>query len=491
MDCDVDPFPLTSSANTMSSTLQQPSRVGEQLGNLRLVRLIGAGGMAAVYEARHVILGGRQAVKLLHPERARDPQACNRFLKEAKIAASLTSEHVVPVREFGNANDGTPYLVMDFLDGEDLGTIIAHEAPLQASRAVDLMQQVCRGLRVAHEHQPGIVHRDLKPENLFVCQRDDGTELLKILDFGIAKLLESIDSTTRTGSVIGTPHYMSPEQAEGAKTVDQQTDIYAVGAILYEALSGRKAHPGNSYTEIFKHVLMDTPTPLELLRGDLPPTLLDIVRRAMETDPSKRFQSAAQLTEALTRFQTTNIHPTRLTIGIRTARSPQDAVASTLDSESESAASGSPTIDAQEVAIPLPAPTSRPDHGKSKVLGSRWCRNLTMSAAVVAIGLLVLWHLTEERRLPPPEPPIGIGGSALAPALSVRAAVSGQLEPESGAAAGHVAAAKTASSPPKALKKLSHGIGNIRSGAHGGSSPMREGPSSGEVTPRRNQTPLD
>jgi|GEM_PF-3312300 len=195
--CATGPWPVAASPfarphSAMTTSHRNLLRVGEQLGNLRLSRLIAEGGMGVLYEARHVLLGRAQAVKLLHPAFAHDATTCARFRLEAQVAASLDSDHVVPVREYGNADDGTPYFVMDLLEGVDLASLIATEAPLPVVRVADLILDACRGLRAAHEHEPPIIHRDLKPANLFVCQQDDGREVLKILDFGIAKLLDSL-----------------------------------------------------------------------------------------------------------------------------------------------------------------------------------------------------------------------------------------------------------------------------------------------------------
>lgn len=313
----------------MSHRGTHPRRVGERLGNLQLVRLVGEGGMGAVYEAQQLGTRQRLAVKLLHPELSRDPASYARFRREAQIAVSLETEHVVPVSRFGKAHDGTPYLVMEFLEGEDLRSLLARDAPLSAHRAASLILQACRGLGVAHAR--GIVHRDLKPENLFVCRRD-GRELLKLLDFGIAKLLvpQSGGATVQTQSVMGTPHYMSPEQAEGTKAIDQRTDIYALGTILYEALCSQRAHPGGSYNEIISHILLKAPVPLASLRADLSPILLAAVERAMEADVAKRYQSIVQLMRALERFLTSADAASGRRPVLRPVQVPRSSDASTL-----------------------------------------------------------------------------------------------------------------------------------------------------------------
>ena len=202
----------------------QASRVGEVVGGkYRLVRLLGEGGMGAVYEARHDLIGRRFAVKFLHAALAVHSEILARFRREAQSAGSLENENIAAVTDFGAADDGAPYIVMEYLDGEDLARILARTGPLTPTRAAHILIQVCRGLVAAHGR--GIVHRDLKPENLLVQQRGDGGDLVKILDFGIAKLRATetqADSGTRTGVTLGTPYYMSPEQARGQKELDER-----------------------------------------------------------------------------------------------------------------------------------------------------------------------------------------------------------------------------------------------------------------------------
>jgi serine/threonine-protein kinase len=189
---------------------------------------------------------------------------------------------------------------MEYVDGENLASLLEREGALSIPRAVELVRQVCRGLRVAHaEH---IVHRDLKPRNLIVCRRADGTDLVKIVDFGIAKLSgerRKLAASTTTGATLGTPHYMSPEQARGEKDVDSRSDIYAAGVILYELLTGHKPHTGDSYNAIIYHILSKEPIPIREHRPDVPAGLALVVHRAMSTDAGGRFSSALELDRAL------------------------------------------------------------------------------------------------------------------------------------------------------------------------------------------------
>lgn len=318
---------------TPRSLPSQPSRAGQRLATLRLLRRIGEGGMGSVYAAVEESSGAPRAVKILHPELAKSSSVCRRFWREAEIAATLTGEAFVPVTGFDVTQDGTPYIVMELLEGMDLGAIFARETRVGTSRLLNLVGQACRGLRVAHEHSPPIVHRDLKPENLFVCRRPDGRELLKILDFGIAKFLESTPAgpATRTGSAVGTPHYMSPEQARGARTIDSRTDVYALGVILYEGLSGTKPHPGESYNEILSHILTQEPIALAALRPDLPAGLVALVHRAMSYEVARRVASVTELAEQLERFEVRSAALARPAADLRCASPPQGSSEPTVD----------------------------------------------------------------------------------------------------------------------------------------------------------------
>ena len=312
----------------------QASRVGEQVGSYRLVRFIGAGGMGEVYEAHHTTSGTRKAIKFLRGVRRVDLVA--RFEQEARIADTLQSRHIIKVRELGRVEDETPYMVMDLAEGRSLAKILAEQGRFDVARAVDLVHQACLGLCVAHEAK--IIHRDLKPENLYVCSEDDGPELLKILDFGIAKHLGATDQglTTETGSNLGTAHYMSPEQAQGAKrSIDHRTDIYSLGVILYEMLAGKKPYDGESYNEILIRIVTQSPVPLDALRPDLPGGLVAVVRRAMAREPAERFRSASEFANALAALGTQRIESRGLGPALQPAASPRGSTMETLASESD------------------------------------------------------------------------------------------------------------------------------------------------------------
>jgi eukaryotic-like serine/threonine-protein kinase len=294
-------------------------RIGQVLGEkYRLVRLIGEGGMGAVYEALHLVVKRRFAVKLLRPERANSADVVGRFRREAEAAGALENEHIVAVTDFGKTPDGVPYLVMEYLLGESVGSLLAREGPLPVPRAVSILLQVCRGLEVAHA--AGIVHRDLKPDNLFIVRRTDRSDLVKILDFGIAKLQSApSESVTRTGSALGTPFYMAPEQARGDRSVDRRADVYALGVILYELLSFQKPHPGDSYNAILAHILTRPPIPLDSVRHELPDRLVEIVHGALAFEANERPQTASVFAAEITQFAGREITPMHSQLELRVA----------------------------------------------------------------------------------------------------------------------------------------------------------------------------
>jgi serine/threonine protein kinase len=278
-------------------------------GKYRLTRFLAAGGMGSVYEAQHTVVKRRVAVKFLRADLAVERASLARFQREAQSAGALESEHIAAALDFGIADDGSPFIVMEYLVGESLSSLLEREGRLPPGRAADLVLQACRGVETAHAS--GIVHRDLKPQNLFVSRRQDGTDLVKVLDFGVAKL-EAEDQgagTTRTGTVLGTPAYMSPEQARGEKVIEHRSDVYSLGAILYELLSGEKPHPGDSPNAVLYHIATHAPVPLTGFVPDLPEGLVDSIERAIAREPSERQPSAAALAEELRAFAVREVHP--------------------------------------------------------------------------------------------------------------------------------------------------------------------------------------
>jgi serine/threonine-protein kinase len=271
-----------------------------------LVRKIGEGGMGAVWEGRHRRMGRRVAIKLMRPGLGEGSVVASRLLREAQAAAAVGSDHVVDVLDAGEAEDGAPYLVMEYLEGETLAAALAREAghALTVERAVGVMIQVCRALGAAHER--GVVHRDLKPANLFLTRRSDGAEWVKVLDFGIAKVRESREDPrgrlTVEGELLGTPAYMAPESVGGSAEVDHRADVYSAGAVLYELLTGRPPFEASSYRRMIVLISTEDPPKISALRPDAPAGLEPVVARALARDPDARYQSMAELARALAPF---------------------------------------------------------------------------------------------------------------------------------------------------------------------------------------------
>jgi len=269
-------------------------------GKYRLVRRIGDGGMGSVFEARHEHLGTTVALKFLHPDLAKRQPLVARFVQEAQLSATIKSHHVTHVTDIDQTSDGLPYLVMEFLTGESLQTILARDRKLPTDVALDYTVQILAGLEAAHER--GVVHRDLKPDNVFVVPTPRGP-LVKLLDFGIAKLRSSkefqVVGLTRPGVMMGTPEYMAPEQAYSADTVDARADVYSVGAMLYEMLAGVRPAQGDDAQQIAAFIMGGKVPQLHHVNSAVSEGLAQVVHRAMAANPEERFPTAAELRNAL------------------------------------------------------------------------------------------------------------------------------------------------------------------------------------------------
>jgi serine/threonine protein kinase len=264
-------------------------------GRFRVDQVLGAGGMGIVVSAMHLELGHRVAIKVLRDEMASDPTIVERFLREARAVVQLRTEHVCRVLDVGRLDTGAPYIVMELLDGSDLGRVVARQA-LPVTVAVEYVMQAC--VAIAEAHAAGIVHRDLKPANLFVTRRLDGGPLIKVLDFGIAKAMSGEGAQlTRSHSMMGSPGYISPEQLQSARDVDVRTDIWALGVTLYHLLSARLPFYRPNATEMAVRIVTEPPDPL-----DVPPALRAAVFRCLEKSPAQRYEDVAALTADLVPF---------------------------------------------------------------------------------------------------------------------------------------------------------------------------------------------
>ena len=269
-------------------------------GKYRVERILGKGGMGCVVQALHLALGTRVAVKFLLPDALDNQLAVERFLREARAAVRLRSEHVCRVHDVGTFEDGTPFMVMEFLDGSDLAAVVARQGPLPVATAVDHVLQACEA--VAEAHASGVIHRDLKPANLFLTRRADGSPLIKVLDFGISKVTagesDEID-LTQTATVIGSPGYMSPEQLRSSRDVDVRTDVWSLGVILYQLVEGQPPFRATSITEVALRIGMDPTPPFTVTVPDGFPA---VVFRALEKEPAARYRTVADFAAAIAPF---------------------------------------------------------------------------------------------------------------------------------------------------------------------------------------------
>lgn len=277
--------------------------IGDILGEKYLLkRLVGQGGMGSVYEAEHVVLGKSFAIKLLHSHYAMNAEVFKRFQLEAQSAAAIGHRGIVDVYDIGRSEEGAPFLVMELLEGEGLAELLERHETLEIGLAVEIVAQSLSALVAVHAKK--IVHRDLKPENIYVTREDEGIWRTKILDFGISKVTgPDALQLTLTGSVLGTAHFMSPEQARGAKDVDVRADIWAAGAILYRALSGRLPFEGDSYNEVLAKILTDPVTPPRSARPEIPEGLEHVVLKALAKDRDERFEKTEDFLEGLQPFR--------------------------------------------------------------------------------------------------------------------------------------------------------------------------------------------
>jgi tRNA A-37 threonylcarbamoyl transferase component Bud32 len=271
------------------------ARVGATLGGTyRLDKLIAQGGMGAIYQAAHLRVPRQFAVKLLNPQIVGEREVFERFQREAEIASALGHDNIVQVFDFNYSDDGVPYMVLELLQGEDLSQRIARRGRLGLREITSIVEQTCSALEAAHSQ--GIVHRDLKPQNIFLCKHGHRDDVVKVLDFGISKILHAPGAKTQTGAIFGTPHYMAPEQAEGRQSeIDHRTDIFSFGAILYECLTGQLAFDAPSMIGAIYKVCHVDPEPITKYSPDTPPAVEQVVRRALAKHRDQRYQNVTEL----------------------------------------------------------------------------------------------------------------------------------------------------------------------------------------------------
>jgi serine/threonine-protein kinase len=404
---------------------------GELLaGKYRIDRVIGQGGMGVVLAARHEGLNTNVAIKLLRETALQHTDVVGRFMREARAAVSLRSEHVARVFDVGELPDGRPYIVMERLEGRDLGDVIEQGPMLHVGQAVDYVLQACEA--IAEAHRAGIIHRDLKPKNLFLTQAVHGHPLVKVLDFGISKVEHGGPGEmqlTKTAEVIGSPSYMSPEQLRASRDVDTRTDIWALGVILYELLTRRVPFYAETVTALVLVVVTERQPPIRNFRQDVPDGLEAIIARCLEKMPEHRFQSVVELVQALEPYSigthTTAAERIRAVAGEQQTRpmtAPMAAPLAAGSSGSVNAMSAPPGSPSQPVGmVPPVQPSSRINvHGGTSVA---WGETQTHPGrvpvpmnggrgGVVAVlsGLLLaggmgggaLWYVKHASAQPPP-----------------------------------------------------------------------------------------
>jgi len=386
-------------SSTADSEPEQRPTDGLVAGKYEILRLIGRGGMGSVWEARHVSLGTKVAIKFVEVEHAKNAEARDRFQNEARAAASIQSKHAIKVYDHGLLEDGRPYIVMEMLIGEPLDSRIALLGTLPIQETARMVMQVARALQQAHD--AGITHRDLKPENIFLVRNpDDDDEMAKVLDFGIAKLTDAshalaVSSSTKTGVLMGTPYYMSPEQARGLKTLDYRSDLWALGVIVFRCVTGALPFKGEALGDLLVKICASpVPAPSSVLPG-LSAQLDAWMVRALQREPQDRFQSATEMAESLAMVAGVSVRlPSRRSYD-PVANAPTAAVTPLLQSGGSNA---SPFAGTKEVlSRPVPVVTSSPTTASSHpiALGSgEGGFSATAVSAFALVGLLVAGGVT-------------------------------------------------------------------------------------------------
>jgi serine/threonine-protein kinase len=358
-------------------------------GKYRIERVLGVGGMGVVVAAIHVDLDERVAVKFLVPQApGAQSDAVARFVREAKAAIKIRSEHVVRVLDSGKLETGMPYIVMEYLDGRDLHAVLEEDGPLPIELAVDYLLQACDA--VAGAHALGIIHRDLKPGNLFLTRRGDGTPLVKVLDFGISKILSDNPASsglTSTTAIMGTPAFMPPEQLRSTRHVDARADIWSLGTILYAFLTGEPPYSGESTADIAAKIIRDPPAPLRTIRPEVPSALEAAVLRCLEKEPDGRYPGVAELAEALLPFASERSRASAARLA-KQISSRQLGHAPTLRSESPPPRASTPDAHATRTASAWGEAKSASEKPAKKNLG--FMLAIAAAAAVLAGGILAV-----------------------------------------------------------------------------------------------------
>jgi eukaryotic-like serine/threonine-protein kinase len=397
-------------------------------GRYRVGSVIQRGGMGVIYAAVHETLEQKVALKVLLPAVAHDPANVDRFLREARACVKLKNDHVVRVFDVGQ-HDDAPFMAMELLDGADLSSVIASRAPLPCAEAVGILLEALEAIIEAHA--AGIVHRDLKPSNLFLEARADGTTRVKVLDFGISKIVDKAEvGLTTTRSMLGSPGYMSPEQVKSAKAVDERTDIWALGVIMWEMLTGEIAFDGETLGEVFAKIREDTLASVSSKRPDVPAALAAIVARCVERNRDQRFPDATALRDALLAWDEPEAPAVpRRTVVVTDASRHDDLTLSSSDSLDALPLSAAPAASEVERPLTLAQRNSTASTWTASTRRAPTTRWLVLATALVAAVAAAVWwsarpnaEPTAEAKEPPAparEEPSAPAGPTTAPSPPV------------------------------------------------------------------------
>jgi serine/threonine protein kinase len=434
----------------------EPPSVGELIADRYVVeRIVAEGGFGVIVAAKHIELEETVAIKFLKAEFANVPDVVGRFAREAKASALIKSEHTPIVYDVGVTSERGPYIVMEYLEGQDLLSLVRERGPLPVEYAVELVLQACEALVAAHAR--GVVHRDIKPENLFLVRRPHSPELLKVLDFGVSKaaltgnVFGTALSMLKTQNLVGTPLYMSPEQLRGQHDVGPQSDIWSIGAVLYELLTSQTAFRGSSVTEVCANVLECEPEPPASIREDLPADLAAVVMRCLEKKSEARFAGVAELAVALGPFAPPGVRASveRTRAIAKSAGLPGgDAVIATTGGDA--AVPGLiATADPVDVAIDVaPAQASSSNASSSNeeaAPSSDNARNLAIVAVILALAAVVIAFVA---RQPPPTEPTA---AAQPPAAATANATAIATATDDGVVSTPIVRLPAAAPPPRPL----------------------------------------